>query len=327
MSILDEALENKKSAVILGHVNPDGDCIGSCLGLRNYLLRNRPEIDTDVYLGVMGDKFSCIKGYEDVKGEYDPEKKYDICITLDASDLSRLGKFEPYIKNSGDSLCIDHHITNPGIAKTNVIAGDASSCCEVLYGLLDPDLIDRPTAECLYMGIAHDTGLFRYSSVTRQTMEIAGELIEKGIDFPALIDRTWSAKTYGQTRLHGQAMADSKLAFDGKLIFSVITNEEIKSFGCTIKAVDGVIDELRQVTGTECALLLYETSKPSEYKVSMRSNSDLDVAKICVELGGGGHAKAAGATVSGDPEDAIGRICGLIKAQWQEMENNRNGAG
>ncbi len=326
MNILDESLADKKTVVILGHVNPDGDCIGSCLGLRNYLKKNRPDLDVDVYLGTMGNKFSCITGYGDVKGEYDPDRKYDLCVTLDASDLARLGKFEPYIKSSDDSLCIDHHITNPGIAKKNFIVGEASSCCEVLYGLLDDSLIDKPTAECLYMGIAHDTGLFRYSGVTHETMDIAGRLIEKGIDFPSLIDRTWSAKSYGQTRLHGKAMTDSMLALDGRLIYSIVTSEEICYFGCTIKAVDGIIDELREVNGTECALLLYGTSRPSEYKVSMRSNSDLDVAKICAELGGGGHAKAAGATVTGNPDDAIEKICGLIRAQWLEMGDSHSGA-
>ena len=107
MGILDEMLEGKKSIVILGHVNPDGDCIGSCLGLYNYLKENYEGLEVSVYLEKMGVKFSFLSGFEDVHTEYDDTKTFDLCITSDASDVPRLGVFAPYRETAKDTFCVD----------------------------------------------------------------------------------------------------------------------------------------------------------------------------------------------------------------------------
>ena len=133
MGILDEMLEGKKTIVILGHVNPDGDCIGSCLGLYNYLKENYEGLEISVYLEKMGVKFSYLSGYKDVHTEYDDTKTFDLCITSDASDVPRLGVFAPYRETAKDTFCVDHHITNKGMCRVNVIkrAGQAPQvrCC------------------------------------------------------------------------------------------------------------------------------------------------------------------------------------------------------
>lgn len=323
MGILADALKNKQTVVILGHVNPDGDCIGSCLGMYNYLRENYPGLSVSVYLGAMGVKFSYLKGYDEVKTAYEPEKRFDLCITLDASDVPRLGEFAPYLESAGDSLCIDHHITNKGLARVNVIESGASSACEVLYGLLEEEKISFAVAECLYTGIAHDTGVFKFSNTSRRTLDIAGRLIEKGIDFPKIIDGSFYMKSYGQARLHGRALLDSVLLLDGRVIYTVVTVEELKLYGCTVKATDGIVDQLRVVNGVECAILLYETGEPSEYKVSLRTNSELDVSRVAAAFGGGGHVKAAGCTVKGTVEKIIGDLCGQIELQWNEMKEKQ----
>lgn len=188
MGILDEMLEGKKTIVILGHVNPDGDCIGSCLGLYNYLKENYEGLEVSVYLEKIGVKFSFLSGFEDVHTEYDDTKTFDLCITSDASDVPRLGVFAPYRETAKDTFCVDHHITNKGMCRVNVIESWASSASEVMFRLLDKEKISKAVAECLYTGIAHDTGIFKFSSTSRQTMEIAGFLMEKGIDFQKIID-------------------------------------------------------------------------------------------------------------------------------------------
>lgn len=325
MGILEQALENKRTAVILGHVNPDGDCIGSCLGLYNYLTENFEGLSVTVYLESMGKKFSYLKGYDQVRSEMEPERKFDLCITLDASDVQRLGAFAPYLAQAGDSLCIDHHITNTGLARQNVIESGASSASEVLYGLLDPKKISRATAECLYTGIVHDTGVFKYSNTSGKTMEIAGSLMEMGIDFPKIIDESFFMKSYGQARLHGLAVLNSRVILDGRLIYTVVTMDELNQFGCTVKATDGIIDQLRVVDGIECAVLLYETGNPDEYKVSLRTNSRLDVSRIAMAFGGGGHVKAAGCTMKGEPERIIEEICGQVKLQWEQWKQEQAG--
>ena len=323
MGILEKMLENKKTVVILGHVNPDGDCIGSCLGFYNYLRDNYPEISATVYLDAMGKKFSYLKGYEDVRGEMEPERRFDLCVTLDVSDVPRLGVFAPYLEQAGDSFCIDHHITNKGLARNNVIESNASSACEVLYGLLDPEKISLAAAECLYTGIVHDTGVVKYSNTSRKTMEIAGRLMEMGLDFPKIIDDSFFMKSYGQARLHGQALLNSRRLLEDRLIYTVVTTEELSRFGCTVKATDGIIDQLRVVDGVECAVLLYETGNPGEYKASLRTNSRLDVSRIAMAFGGGGHVKAAGCTVKGTPDSILAGICGQVKLQWKEWEEEQ----
>ena len=318
MGILTDALNGKKTVVMLGHVNPDGDCVGSCTGMYNYLTENCEGVEVSVYLESLSKKFGYLNGYDRAYTEFDPEKTFDLCITLDASDVKRLGVFAPYLETAKDSLCIDHHVTNAGMANVNVVEPDASSCCEVLYGLLDPDKISKNVAECLYTGIIHDTGVFKYSNTSRKTMEIVGRLIEFGIDFPRIIDGSFFMKSYEQTKLHGCALLNSKRVMDDRCIYTVVTQEQMKEFGCTVKATDGIVDQLRVIDGVEVVILLYETGNPSEYKVSLRTNSELDLSRIAAVFGGGGHVKAAGCTVTGTVDEILAGLKEQIEIQWKE---------
>ena len=173
--------------VLLGHIHPDGDCIGTTLGLLNYLRENYPQIEAELFLDHPAAKFSYMNDFEKIHTEIVPEKQFDLCITLDASDKERLGAYAVYFDSAAKTLCIDHHRTNTGFAEQNYIIPDASSCSEVLYTLLDEAKISREAAECLYTGIVHDTGVFKYNSTTRKTMEIAGALMEKGVNAAKII--------------------------------------------------------------------------------------------------------------------------------------------
>lgn len=325
MGILTDALNGKRTVAVLGHVNPDGDCVGSCLGMYNYLTENFENLEVSVYLESLSRKFGYIRGYDGVHTEYDPEKKFDLCITLDASDVKRLGIFAPYLETAAGSLCIDHHVTNTGMADINVVESGASSCCEVLYGLLDPEKISRNVAECLYTGMIHDTGVFKYSNTTGKTMEIAGRLMESGIDFPEIIDGSFFRKSYGQAKLHGRAILDSRRIMDDRCIYTVVTQAQFAEYGCSTKDTDGIVDQLRVIDGVEVVILLYETGNPSEYKVSLRTNSGLDLARIAAVFGGGGHVKAAGCTVAGTVDGILEGLKEQIEIQWNEWKEKQAG--
>jgi len=185
--------------------------------------------------------------------------------------------------------------------------------------LLDPEKISREVAECLYTGIIHDTGVFKYSNTSRKTMEIVGRLIEFGIDFPRIIDGSFFMKSYGQSKRHGCALLNSERMMDDRCIYTVVTQEQLKEFGCTVKATDGIVDQLRVIDGVEVVILLYETGNPSEYKVSLRTNSEVDLARIAAVFGGGGHVKAAGCTVTGTVEDILAGLKEQIDIQWKEL--------
>ena len=106
---------------------------------------------------------------------------------------------------------------------------------------------------------------------------------------------------------------------DDRCIYTVVTQEQLKEFGCTVKATDGIVDQLRVIDGVEVVILLYETGNPSEYKVSLRTNSEVDLARIAAVFGGGGHVKAAGCTVTGTVEKILDGVKEQIEIQWKEL--------
>lgn len=311
---LEASLDDVKHIVLLGHIHPDGDCIGTTLGLLNYLRENYPQTEAELFLDHPAEKFSYMKYFEDIQTDIVPDKKFELCITMDASDKERLGEYAVYFDNADKTLCIDHHKTNAGFADKNHVVAGASSCSEVLYELLDEEKISKETAECLYTGIIHDTGVFKYNSTTRRTMEIAGALMEKGINTTKIIDDSFYRKTYAQNQILGRAMLNSTLILEGKCIFTVISQKEMEFYGVDTNDLDGIIDQLRITGGVECAIFIYEKAL-DEYKVSLRSNDYVDVSKIAAYFGGGGHIHAAGCTMQGRPRDVINNLTGHIEKQ------------
>lgn len=316
MSLLDTMLQGVQTLAVLGHVRPDGDCIGSCLGLYNYLKEHYKTIRTTVYLESPSKKFDYLTSFDCVCSEIPKKGEFDLCICLDSSDQERLGGFITCLEHAKKSLCVDHHITNKGFAQENVINENASSTCEVLYGLLDPLKITKEVAECLYTGIVHDTGVFKHSNTSARTMEIAGKLMECGIDFGRIIDDSFYKRTNVQNQILGRALLESITFLDGRCIFSVIRKKDMDFYGVTSKDLDGIIDQLRIIDGIECAIFLYETGN-HEYKVSLRSNTQIDVSRIAGYFGGGGHIKAAGCTMSGSIHDVINNLSSHIIKQME----------
>lgn len=314
MGRLDDLIKGMKTVAISGHIRPDGDCIGSCLGLFNYIKENYQSVDADVYLQPFSDKFNFLKYSDLVKHENTTDKKYDLFIILDSSSADRVGEFLPAFENAGKTLCIDHHISNEKFAMENIVFPNASSTCEVLYELMDEEKIGYHTAEALYMGIVHDSGAFKYSNTSVKTMSIAGKLMEKGIPFTSIIDNTFYTKTYVQNQILGRALLESILIFDGKCIFSVVTRKEMEFYDISYKDLDGIVEQLRVTKGVECAIFLYEIDE-LEYKVSMRSNEVVDVSRIATYFGGGGHIRAAGFNMKGTAYDVINNVTEQLENQ------------
>ncbi len=169
-------------------------------------------------------------------------------------------------------------------------------------------------AECLYTGIVHDTGVFKYSCTSRKTMEIAGKLMEKGIDFGGIIDNSFYKKTYIQNQILGRALLESITFFEGRCIFSAIRRNEMEFYGVDSKDLDGIIDQLRLTEGVEVAIFIYQTGA-QEFKVSMRSQKVVDVSRIAAYFGGGGHVRAAGCSMNGSIHDVINNLSDEIARQ------------
>lgn len=304
--ILSDILKDVKSVGITGHIRPDGDCTGSVLALYNYIVENMPETDVDLYLEQPGSEFYYLKNIDKIKNTPE-DKKYDVFFVLDCSSLDRIEPFISCFNNASKTVCIDHHVSNTGFTDLSKIEPQASSACEVLYGTMDADKISRNVAECIYTGIIHDTGVFKYSCTSKKTMEIAGEMMEKGIDYSDIIDNTFYKKTYVQNQILGRALLESVLFYDGKCIFTTVTMDEMEFYGVTGRELGGIVEQLRLTDGVEVAIFLYQTGE-EEYKVSLRSKKKIDVAAIATQFGGGGHVRAAGYTAKGSVYQIINSI-------------------
>ena len=317
--VLNDILKGKKSVALGGHVRPDGDCVGSCMGLYHYLREQYPDICTDVYLEEVPEAYSIIKGTDEVKTQIDDSAVYDLFICLDCGDVQRLGFSGPLFENAKETLCIDHHISNDAFADYNYIVPDASSTSELVYNMADRDKISLASAEALYMGIVHDTGVFQYSCTSPETMEAAAELMRKGINGSQIIDKTYYEKSYIQNQILGRALLESMLIMDKKCIVSVIRQKSMKFFQAQPSDLEGIVSQLRQTKGVEVAIFLHEIS-PQQFKVSLRSKGKVDVSEIAQYYGGGGHVRAAGVTMEGSSHDVINNITARIALQLKHEE-------
>ena len=143
MTQLEKELQDVSNVAIAGHIHPDGDSVGSCIGLWQYLRDNYPQIKADIWLEQPDNKFSIIEGYEELKQPDGQDRTYDLFISVDCAALDRLGDALPYFQKAKRTFCVDHHVSNHGFADENVILPDASSACEVLCSLMDPEKINK----------------------------------------------------------------------------------------------------------------------------------------------------------------------------------------
>ncbi len=317
MEKITSELIDVKSVGIAGHIRPDGDCVGACMGLYLYLKANYPEIETDVYLEEPKAGFSFIRDLDQIRTEYDETKKYDVFFILDTSEKNRIGVALSGYESAKRTVCIDHHISNKGFGEVNIIKPEISSASELLYTLLEKEKITKEAAAAIYTGIVHDTGVFQYSSTSPQTMRIAAELMEMGIDFSRIIDKSFYEKSYVQNQILGRCLMESILIMKGKVIVGYIRKRDMEFYGVEPKDLDGIVQQLRATKGVEVAIFIYEV-KTQEFKVSLRSNGDVDVNGVASYFGGGGHVKAAGCTMQGSVYDVINNLTLPIEKQLKE---------
>ncbi|MCM1244928.1 MAG: bifunctional oligoribonuclease/PAP phosphatase NrnA [Roseburia sp.] len=314
MSFLLEEIEKAGTIAIGGHVRPDGDCIGSCMGLYCYIMDNYAGKEVTVFVEDIPASFEYLKKDEALEKK---SETYELFISLDCGSPDRLGDAEKIFEKSGRTVNIDHHISNTEFAEKNHVEAEASSTSEVLCALLDMEKISFFAAQAFYTGIVHDTGVFKHSNTGMRTMETAGKLMQKGIPFGQIIDESFYQKTYRQLQIMGRCLLESVRVMDGKCLFSVVSKRVMEFYGAKPSDLDGVIDQLRTTEGVEVAILLTE-KETVEYKVSMRSNQIVDVSRIASFFGGGGHIRAAGCTVKGSAFDVINNITEHIERQLKE---------
>ncbi|WP_022775531.1 DHH family phosphoesterase [Butyrivibrio sp. AE2015] len=311
---IDELMQGVKTVGISGHIRPDGDCVGSCMGMYLYLSKNYPDIRVDVFLESIPPELEFIKDSDKANKDYTTDvDSYDLFIALDCGK-DRLGNAEAFFDAAKNTVNIDHHISNPGTGNVNYIVPTASSACELVYTVIDTDKMDEDIAKSLYTGMVTDTGVFKYSCTSPKTMEIAAKLIGYGFDFGSLIDHVFYEKTYLQNQILGRALLESILLMNGKCIVSVVSRQTMDFYGATSNDMDGIVNQMLLTIGVGCSIFMYE-EEPMTYRVSLRSDGSVDVSKVAKIFGGGGHMRAAGCTVNGTQHDVINNITKYIQQQ------------
>ena len=313
--LFQKAISGAKTIAITGHKHPDGDCVGACMAMYLYLTKKYPKKQVTVYLETPPENLAVLPAWDRIDDTFTPPAKpFDLFLILDCSSEERFPAASEMVAAAKSTFVIDHHMTNTHFANGEVVVPDASSSCEVLYDLFSANAIDEGIATALYLGIVHDTGVFKYGSCKEHTMQVAGKLLSKGVDAQRIIDDTFYRKTFLQNRIIGYATLNAKLFLDGRVIFTQLSLEDMQKFGAKIKDTEGVVDQIRLTEGIEVALFARE-DEPDTYKLSMRAISKVNVASICQEFGGGGHRLAAGCNTKGPMEEVLKKILALVEEQ------------
>lgn len=290
-----EIINKSETIAIFGHSNPDGDCIGACCGLALSLelIGKKPIVILEEY----SIRYDVIPCSDFVTHDFD-NISADLCIALDCGDEFRFKRLIDLFKST-ENINIDHHASNPYYGKYNYVFDDCSSTCEIVYGILKDNFpITKDVATALYTGIVYDTGGFRHSGVSADTFKCASELVSYKVPFSSIYDNLFSYTEFSEVKLMGRALNRSELIFDKQAIFSYVTYEEFLEFGATKQEVGGVVGALKNYQKIDLAVFLYEKKK-NLFKVSMRSNSRVNVCEIAENFGGGGHTKASGCNITG----------------------------
>ncbi len=303
-SVLSHLLASE-SVALLTHVNPDWDCLGSSLALREALRENgvRCDVFIDEPLSPHLSLWETgVKVYSDFAG-------YACLCCVDVGDPSRVGRMGEELSARADTACIDHHLGGGGFAAISYVDAESPATGEIIFDMLESAgiAISKRTAEYLYCAVAADTGSFRYSGTTPHTLRTAARLMELGADAAALSDALFGRKTLRELKMEGEAIANLELYAGGRVSVSSITAAAYKKYGATKNDTEALASLPRDIDGVVAGAFLTERV-PGEIRVNLRSRGEYNIQPVAVRFGGGGHAHAAGCTLKGVSMDEAVRL-------------------
>lgn len=300
---LYDIVKDAKTIGITGHTKPDGDCIGSGLAVYLYLRKRLPDAKIEIFLEAPEPAFDHIPYREVINSKFPGRKAFDAFIVCD-TNAERTGEAKKYFDKAKITVNIDHHISNAnGTGMYCHVRPEAAATGEILCDLLPKEYLDSDIAALLYMAIAHDTGVFRFSNTTAKVMRAAAALIEYPFDHAKLLDDTFFSCTMIQNRLVAKVLLGSRFYLDNRVIVGSVSLDELRELGATKSDTGVVVERLRNTEHVQCAVFIYEKSE-NLWKASLRSSVDhINVAKVGEVWGGGGHMRAAGCDFSGAMEE------------------------
>ena len=290
--------------LVLSHVNPDGDATGSALAValmleqlgKGYIVANEGETPQ---------KFSFLPRFDRLRNlSREPlDEVFDAVIAVDCADRSRMGEVQGWFAPGAAVLNIDHHPTNDQFGSVNVIRAEAAATAEILFELVEAAGIsfNQELALCIYTGLLTDTGGFRYANTSPRVLEIASRLLSYGVKPGEVAERCLEEITFSHVKILRRALQTLTLSHQDQIASITVTLEDFAETGAEREDAGGLVNYCRNIAGVEVGISFVEAEKEI-VKVSFRARDRVDVSAIAKELGGGGHAKAAGCTMRGTVE-------------------------
>ncbi len=311
-----KVIREKSCFLVVSHINPEGDAIGSALALTQGLRAMGKEV-TVYFESKIPPLYRFMPLIDDIIHDIEGDT-FEVAIIVDCGDMERVGEAMDYIRgNSSLVINIDHHSTNEAFGDLNIVDGDASATGVLIYRLLKELGVEitRDMAINLYVAILMDTGSFRYSSTTPEAFRIAADLMERGVNPWEMAKQVYESMPERRMRLLALVLEALEVRGNGKIAYSVVTRDMLRRTGATLDMTESFVNYPRSIDGVEVAMLIKEIGE-NEYKVSMRSKGDVDVAAIATAFGGGGHQRAAGFTITGNLSQVKERIVEAIKGKF-----------
>ena len=288
-SRINDLINKSKSVLLLTHESPDGDAIGSVLAFYHYLISINKSVDMVIL--EMPKVFNFLPSIDKVVDNTD--KKYDLGIVLDCSTRERIGQNGDLLSGCKNTICIDHHISNTNFCDFNYVKGDISSCCQVIYYLFKNwnVSISKEIGVSLMTGVLTDTNGFGIDNVDSDTFKMSSDMLELGIDIHSIYEKVLWIKTISQYNLMKIGMDRLEFFENGRIAFTYILKDDFKNVDALIGEHEGIVNIGRNIAGVEVSIFIREDDG---WTVSLRSTGGVDVSKIAILFGGGGHKLAAG---------------------------------
>ena len=310
----EEIIKNSKKILIISHLNPDGDALGSTCALYKGI-KNRYKKSADICaLTYLSPIYNFLPNLDLAKNSYNTSLIYDLVITVDVADVKRLGDMKVLYDKAKVRINIDHHKTNIGFGDYNYVVPEASSTGEVLFNMFKNSGwdIDKDMAICLYTAILTDTGGFRFDNTTEDVLSIASQLVKFGANPSEIFTYCYEEKSKNYVMFQNHCISKAQFLDEDRIVYTTVYRRDFEDYKANDDFTEGLAEQLRAINTTDIAFVVKEVEPNKLCKVSMRSKY-YDVAEICSVFGGGGHSRAAGCSIKSNVETAVKRILEEIK--------------
>ena len=297
-----EAIERNHSFLVTTHENPDGDAVGSSLGLAQFLRNAGKEVIVH-FKDPVPDLYRFLPLLDEVHSTV-PDRPYDVCFVLDVGEFRRAGTAVTTCTTIGSFINIDHHITRDLFGAINYIDSGAAATGVMIYRIIKASgqTLDHDTAICLYTALVTDTGSFKYSNSNPEAFAVAGDLISVGLDVWYITEHLYESQPAERLKLLTEALATLVVSPRGDVASVTVTLDMYGRTGGSSELTDGFVNYPRSIRGVEVAIFFREM-EPGLFKVGFRSKGKVSVAKLAELFGGGGHHNAAGCNVAGNIDE------------------------